>query len=1468
MNKILHRIGAMLMLSLVGMPLWALTEQDGVYQIATAADLVEFAGIVNDGATTANAVLTADISYTENLTSIGANGYDGTFDGQGHTITLEADFTETSTEHVALFYQLNPGGVIKNLNVTGTLKSAGKYLSGIVARLAGGTVSHCVSTLTLYTTISGDCTNGGITGHTVTNNGSVIEYCVVGGAFQGEFATNWGGFVGWADKTVTIDNCIFVADVSGSQNSEQTWARNSGSATVTNSIYLNVLGSAVGGTQVTEEQMSSGEACYILNGRSSTNPRWFQNIGSDPMPVPDSTHGTVYLNGRLHCDGTAYEGVGTYSNSNSGSQKDDHEIVDGVCSYCHTPEPSYMTADADGYYSIATPAQLVWFASMVNIGNTALNARLTAPIDLSEANWTPIGNTVYKYAGVFDGQLYPVTNINGMFFGTVAGAQINGIAIESGEVTQNVGADHTGSIIGHSSDKNTQLTNSYSKAYVKGGNGDLGGIAGKYVGSMKNVLFAGGFDAALSTWSMGGMAGSTNSDGTSSFTNCITVAEWPDGLDAGYGARGGIVGWCHTNTSTNCYVISDTFTKLLGDGTGSTVNCSFKTAEEFADGTVAWALNGESFADVTWYQTLGTDEADPYPVLLASHEIVYPTTTGFASAGASNFDEMRTSLIQREEAYCEAAVAYAQTKADYMDALQELKAITDRDAFILAFEALKPQRAALEASEKNYADFIAFVDDISKKAQESTIGGPAMEDLIFYLTSEWEPDEDYPNGSYSYILANMLLNEEQLEAEKVFVDALWQTAQREGYIAGDEITDLLVNANLANKFNGWEYTREGSIFTTGGVPEVMPTAESWNATFDLHQTLTGLSDGYYKLQVNAAFRPADDIYSKNYAAWIYLNQDETYVAAEADDVVTEANAIDLENCYINGGTVQDENGHIGAYDYKFEDLDNEIFGYVPYGPLSCSYAFHGGRYVNTIVAKVTDGELTVGLKLPGTGCANDWMGFGNFRLFYLGDADSELTKASYDETLAGMVARANAILAYTGSAGSDFKAKPEFAATLRSELQAEIADVAAATTTAQKEALAARFTQTFRDIYDCKQAYVAYFDRAQNLSNTAFALGNDDDPEFVQMLVDYMTLLDEVIGPKWISGAYSKAEAEEMAEMKATALYQYIQSNTPDYVDGKYQIASAKDLQWLARMVNSGNADLSALLVAPIDLAEVEWTPIGTPESPFTGTFDGQLQPISNISNMLFGTTRGATITGVALVSGSITLADKTYAEHSGTIIGHATTGAPTTLTHSYSLVNLTSTTNADAGGLAGKFYGTIENCFYSGAIDGANTVGGLIGSSSEAATPANLTNCFSYVTQFSGSGWYKDGLVGWHHSNGSMTNCFAIAGVGSFGSNFNSPTTNTRAITKEEFASGQIAFEMGSPVWFQTLGEDPYPVLDATHLVVLKTDDGTFYNDPTGIESINNSKFKIQMPASSTTSRAVAWRNPRRASTSSMAER
>ena len=164
----------------------------------------------------------------------------------------------------------------------------------------------------------------------------------------------------------------------------------------------------------------------------------------------------------------------------------------------------------------------------------------------------------------------------------------------------------------------------------------------------------------------------------------------------------------------------------------------------------------------------------------------------------------------------------------------------------------------------------------------------------------------------------------------------------------------------------------------------------------------------------------------------------------------------------------------------------------------------------------------------------------------------------------------------------------------------------AATTINQKQALAQRFAETFRAIYDCKKAYVNYMNYVEVLFNTAWAQAASD-PQLAEgtMLVELQDFMDNVFAPRWENGAYTQQEAEEMNDLKSLALYEYFYSIPLDIVDGKYQITSADDLKALARIVNFGSSAVNAVLTADITIGS-DQAMIGTIDNPYRGNFDGQ----------------------------------------------------------------------------------------------------------------------------------------------------------------------------------------------------------------------------------------------------------------------
>ena len=163
---------------------------DGVYQIATADELMWFAALVNgtlssaewDGS--ANAVLTCDIDLAGRTWSpIGnpANPYAGDFGGAGHSVTGLA--VHASDGYQALFGYLAGGAHVRDLNVYGGVETDGDYAAGVAAYSDGA-----ITNVRSYCDIAseGKCV-GGVQGggsgsvSDCENYGTVRGYGYVGG---------------------------------------------------------------------------------------------------------------------------------------------------------------------------------------------------------------------------------------------------------------------------------------------------------------------------------------------------------------------------------------------------------------------------------------------------------------------------------------------------------------------------------------------------------------------------------------------------------------------------------------------------------------------------------------------------------------------------------------------------------------------------------------------------------------------------------------------------------------------------------------------------------------------------------------------------------------------------------------------------------------------------------------------------------------------------------------------------------------------------------------------------------------------------------------------------------------------------------------------------------------------------------------------------------------------------------------
>ena len=223
----------------------------GEYSISSTTEWNTFAQSVTNGKTYAGQIvkLTADISVTTTAGDENTS-FAGTFDGQGHTITLNMT---TNVQYTALFYYAD-GATFQNLKVGGTINISRKFCAGFVGAVVyhGCTFTNCVSDITINSSISGDGTHGGFVGYAAWGY-NTFEGCAFTGKLLGANTTNVGGFVGYTESraTVSFTNCVFhPQQVTMSGSGSQTFARwRSGSNNVTigdNCYYSQTLGAAQG----------------------------------------------------------------------------------------------------------------------------------------------------------------------------------------------------------------------------------------------------------------------------------------------------------------------------------------------------------------------------------------------------------------------------------------------------------------------------------------------------------------------------------------------------------------------------------------------------------------------------------------------------------------------------------------------------------------------------------------------------------------------------------------------------------------------------------------------------------------------------------------------------------------------------------------------------------------------------------------------------------------------------------------------------------------------------------------------------------------------------------------------------------------------------------------------------------------------------------------------------------------------
>lgn len=446
---------------------------DDPYKISTGAELAYLAEKVNGGESYSGNYfkLTSDIRLNADDVPTGgdslnswkpigdkSNHFQGTFDGDGHTISgLYIDFTGTyKSKNAGKVYQglfgYVEGGTVQNLIVTGSVAVKNELnknvscIGGIVG-YTDGTVQNCG----FYGTISAkknvlesptDCST--------TNNGGVVG--------NGEATNCWyfctdienASLLGVLGSYNDIDCCYqnVSSDLSESDNSKFIADLNSFKAI----LQMNAAGTNMWKPgKVHPEFLQGSDKLVALQPLFSDKTAAVQVNGSaEGTVVTDNT--PIVLTGE-----DVYYRVGEngeWTKIDGGSVSVDLDGADQVVTIYYASAEEFQSAEwydpNANEFVLTTAGQLAYLAQLVNGGTSfaGKTIRLGGNIEISEKWTAPIGTEESKpFKGTFDGEGHVVSVKDGTTFcglfgynaGTIRNVIVTGTVDASSATDTNVG---------------------------------------------------------------------------------------------------------------------------------------------------------------------------------------------------------------------------------------------------------------------------------------------------------------------------------------------------------------------------------------------------------------------------------------------------------------------------------------------------------------------------------------------------------------------------------------------------------------------------------------------------------------------------------------------------------------------------------------------------------------------------------------------------------------------------------------------------------------------------------------------------------------------------------------------------------------------------------------------------------------------------------------------------------------------
>ncbi len=214
------------------------------------------------------------------------------------------------------------------------------------------------------------------------------------------------------------------------------------------------------------------------------------------------------------------------------------------------------TIESNGSYTVYNADGLLNVAELVNGGKTDINITLTADIDLTGKDWTPIG-TDYdnSYKGTFDGGGHTITGLTfttndeyaGLFGWLNRAGTVKNVVMEGVQITSNqIYGGSIGGVVGYGwgTIENCSVSGSVSGTVY------VGGVVGVQIGG--SITGCSSSATVKGTVDVGGVAGQTNSSAT--LTACYATGNVIIEMDPKKNIAGGsLVGMNAGSSLLACY---------------------------------------------------------------------------------------------------------------------------------------------------------------------------------------------------------------------------------------------------------------------------------------------------------------------------------------------------------------------------------------------------------------------------------------------------------------------------------------------------------------------------------------------------------------------------------------------------------------------------------------------------------------------------------------------------------------------------------------------------------------------------------------------------------------------------------------------------------------------------------------------------------------------------------------------------